>query len=214
MSDHRGEENIIAVHLADAGAPAPHMVHVCRPSADRTTVLLQTIKLVCTAGHNPNDMQLYQRLLKVAAVSYFERHVGYVVDVSYKDLPEEPNAWFVKFTAYRTMSLRAIGTDAYSKDPSRCRGGVLIRVTEDKITAYGATGIFCDVAANMRDKHGVEVYRMYSPPAPAVVYPEVVWVYFRKETGLVAFVRDTYEADTCGYEVRRAYVSKYPYQVY
>jgi hypothetical protein len=209
MSDYRGEENIIAVHLADAEAPVPHMVHVCRPSAmDRTTVLLKMIKQVCRAGHNPSDMGLHQQLPNALAVSYFKAPVGYVVDVSYRDLPEEPNAWFVKFTAYRTTPLHFVLADAYTGDSSRCRGGVLIRVTGEKITAYGATGIFCGVANDLHDKHGVDVYGKYSPPAPAVVYPKVVWVYFHTNTGKVAYVSEHRGPVASGYEVRRADVSK------
>jgi len=182
MSDHRGEENIIAVHLADAVSPAPHMLHVCRGHVTtRDGAIVRAISYIVRSRNAVSDKLLCYLLHTDEIVEYLTSDVGYVIDVTYKDLPTEPGAWFVKFTAYRTVGYQRM----YVTDTTRCRGGVLVRVKGPELTFYGETGIFCGLSDLF---FGAGKYRVYSPPAPQL--PEAVWVYFHKGSGRLAFALD------------------------
>jgi len=179
MSDHRGEENIIAVHLADAIFPAPHMLHVFRQNGEsRDTVVAQVIRGVIKSQEMASDASIHRSMYISEIVSHLTYDVGYVIDVTYKNLPQESDAWFVKFTAYRT--------DNGEADLARCRGGLLVRVEDKELKFYGETGIFCGMSELFPL---AKKYRVYSPPTAQL--PEVVWVYFHESTGRWHSLRDS-----------------------
>lgn len=192
--EHKGLDNIVALHVADARAEMPHLIHVFEGDS-RAQILRQILLGVIGTMPGITDNVIKDGAFPHSKMSpMIPRNAGYVIDVTEKLSPVRGYT-LVKLTAYRTA---VYGEKWACADYARCRGGVLVAYPDARGTGdyrivklIGATGIFANLAmpgpciSNGRRffmEHGATLEPVSAP------LPSHIVVAFAKNNGVPAFV--------------------------